>query len=417
MKKLLFIMMLGILWSSCSDPNDLPLVSSLEDPKETFENPFIISPEEATQKANEAYLFYTGVAPAQSSRAATSEVYAIGNKSSRSVASDTIAYIVNFPDNGGYSVIAASRRISSACLAFVPNGHLTSLDEIEVEPQRLFLATTLDNLKDDIEIEKPMSRYEITPMPIETIKADTTKMISGFVSGLEWTQSDVFGKYCDNNLCGCFPLAVGLIMARLEQPTTMDINFENDIQDSVKKTITLNWSDIKKLKNPYSFIFGEARPSAESKDNIGLMLRQVGKLCGTKYWADKGSSTTSGDGKSGVKKIFPKKSVSGYDDYKDPDQIYNGLKDNGNVLMIGAVAGEDVGHAWIAEEYIYKYIKVDHYFDGVYSYTTTQTSKSAFLNWGWAGSGNGYYECKFSTSFTPTNTSSKYEDIKLLVIK
>lgn len=415
-----FFKMLGVLFivlgaTACSDPIEdihLPLG---EESQETTPISAIISPEEAEVKAEGAYSLFNGKQLLES-RATEIEVFAVAKPNSRSESFDTVAYLVNFPQDGGYTLIAAAREAETDILAFIPKGHLESIEDIVVPAQKAYVLTLIENTKQRKDI--PLSRADLKPITEEKYVNDTTSEVRGSLSGLFWTQSSYFGKYCDNNLCGCFPLATALVAAHFEEPKQMNINFVNDKTPSVAKTISIDWKDIKKHKGGGSILVWDF-PSATALDNIGLICRQIGKIAGTRYLANGKSPTSASNVVSTLKTIFPNRLVSNPTTYEmHPVAI---ALSKGPVILTGSTT--EGNHAWVAEQYKFMQIKSDYYtreYMHVYwTYVSTsyRTYYDMYFNWGWNGEGNGFYDCRYATSFSPDGVTDTYSKLKYITVQ
>lgn len=404
---------------SCSEVDEGLL--SVPDECDELDLSRVISPIEAIEKANDAYTLFVGDRVTPRGRTGQEEVYVIGNVGSRSNGGDTLAYIVNYPEDGGYSIIAASRYAVDDILAFIPNGHLESLDDIEVPAQRMYVETLLSNMEEVIPTTKSRANIELRPMPEEKYVNDTISYKHGVVSGLEWMQSGIFGAYCDNNRSGCFPLAAALVMAHFEEPKQMNINFVNTKNTSVSKTINIDWGDIKRYKNESSIYFYDG-PSRSALDNIGMICRQFGELADVEYNA-KSSSTSNKKGRDALKTLLPNRRIGDILNY-DKEAIAQSLEE-GPVLLYGFEDGDkDKGHMWVVEEYAYWQIKEDYYVREymhlywTYVSTTYRTRENFYFNWGWGGIGNGYYSCRVEDSFTPDDLESgAYKSLSYITIK
>ncbi len=404
---------------SCSEIDEGLL--SVPDEYDNPELSRVISPIEAIEIANDAYSFFVGDKVTPRSRTKHDDVHVIGNVGSRSNGGDTLAYIVNYPEDGGYSIIAASRYAADNILAFIPDGHLESLDDIEVPAQRMYVEMLLSKIEDEEPVTKSRANIEIRPMPEEKYVNDTISYKYGAVSELEWTQSGIFGAYCDNNLSGCLPLAAALVMAHFEEPKQMNINFVNTKKTSVSKTINIDWTDIKRYKNSRSIYYYDG-PSGVAMDNIGLICRQFGALAGTNYKSES-SSTSNRKAINTLMSLMPNRQIGDYLNY-DKNAISNSLK-GGPALIFGFENDEkDKGHTWVVEAYTYQQIKSDYYVREymhvywTYVSTSYRTHESFYFNWGWGGTGNGYYSCRFEESFTPKDlVSGAYKSLKYVTIK
>lgn len=402
--------------SSCKEP-EVWLTSS-NTTVEGYESS-LLSVEEAVKEALRARSEFFGSDAYIQSRSSDCLVSIIKRPLSRNNTNDTLAYIVNFPNEKGYCLVAGCRFLERNILAVVPNGNIESIDSIKVEPQRLYMQHLLDNL-DQFE-NRPTSRVDpgIIPQPVTEEKwvNDTTITYRGEISNLDWGQREIFGYYCNNGICGCVPLSISMIMAKLERPSSIYINFSNNNAPSFSGTIYPNWKDIKKIKKYYDY----SGASSESIRNIGLICRQVGKILDTKYY-DTSSPTSTGALVSTLKTLLPNNIISDIQIY-DKQQLYASIGDGGT-LIIGYSSNEtDKNHAWIAEKGKYTYIKCDYYtktgLQAFWTYVKTEYRYyyDAYMNWGWDGLGNGYYALTNTGDVKPRiDGVSIYQDLRFISI-
>ncbi len=384
----------------------------------------LMSSDEAIEIAEKSYANFYGKLRTPKSRDSYSKPVAITQTHSRATEGDTIAYIVNFPNNEGYAIIRAFKNSMSPVLAVVEDGFLGGIDEITVPAQKEYIQTMLST--NDIATNDVISRggsAVITPVTEEKYEIDTLYSHRyGVVSELKWGQGSAFGAYCDNGLCGCFPLATLFVMAHYEEAAEMKINFTNKKAPSVNTVIHPDWKNIKRYGKPYDGYWN--MPTQESITNIGLIARQIGAYAKSEYkgW-DGGKDTTTSTSESNaiaaLKTIFPQKSVSGWSSY-DKTGIAEGLK-YAPVIMSGQ--GSAGGHAWVAEAYEHSQVQVKYYtreymhlFWTLVS-TTYREEEYMYFNWGWYGTGDGYYNVRFAESFTPSGTHTEYKKLKYVTIK
>ncbi len=403
---------------SCGDEPEYPDINLPLGTEESISN--VITPAEAQKMAIDAFEAYFGEKSTAESRGTRTDVVVLYSTSSRA-SNDTLAYIVNFGVDGGYSIVSAKREADTRILAVVQEGHIEGLDEITVPPQRAYLESLLCEISN---IESlPSSRAEIKPMPEEKVdKVYVGSSDYGSLSGLAWGQDGYFGAYCDNGLCGCFATATAIVMAGFEYPQSMYIDFTNKIKKSVRKTIYPDWTDIKKYTGS-SFVTLD-KPTAESFDNIGLICRQIGEVAKTEY-KNNSSETLTSNALSALKTLFKGKSVKGYYNF-DSEKVKDALSE-GRVMIAGwrTVDTLTFGHIWIAEQYSSKHYQIKYYtrpgagFDWSLVSVRDLTEHTMYMNWGWNGSGNGYYSCLKVTSFLPNGTDwrSGYKDLIYVTVK
>ncbi|GAB6008043.1 Spi family protease inhibitor [Dysgonomonas reticulitermitis] len=164
---------------------------------------------------------------------------------------DTVAYIVNYADNRGYTVVAADRRIKDDVISSTPDGNLHMQDAYEsVEAATVFdyvedyLVSTLreaEYLKDSLQLamnkEIKSARIgvpmEEVPMHLEEVyRTDKTPYYTiyrhGPLSYVEWGQRKVFDDSVKYHNCGkgdtpvgCVPVMIAQVMSYYKYPGSL----------------------------------------------------------------------------------------------------------------------------------------------------------------------------------------------------
>lgn len=380
---------------------------------------------EAADIANQAYSSFFPVQSRSASvhlMADASDVSIMNGNSSRSDSGDTLIYIVNFPKDGGYALVAAPRSCQERVLAVVPEGNLDADGSTDNPGLKMFLKDAL-TYASTYAID-PGIGVTPQPMPEWYVKVDTLANSKiGQHKGLAWGQSSIYGKYCDNNACGCFATAAAMAMAYFKGPQSMDIAFKNNIKESVTKKINIDWNDILKHKSNSS-----SSASYNALENISLICRQFGELSNADYSKPRSTPIGLKEGRNSLKNLLKNKTISNYAQFNPKkheykvDEIKSSLGNNGLAFMCGVNynAEDTTAHIWLVEEYKYVQIRYQTY-ERQNSTFPWKLKEESFVshdyfyhNWGWDGSGNGYFS---TLSGAVGVNNKKYTDLVYMTIK
>ena len=141
-------------------------------------------------------------------------VKAITSTSSRSGETDTLIYVVNFEDNGGYALISAPRAADEV-LAVVGEGAFNPEEGSDNPGLNLFLdaaANYVSALAWTGEIGGdtiPRLPTDDDKHPAFLVKTDTIAEYGGthhIPDDFGWGQGGIYGAYCPNGIAGCAQL-------------------------------------------------------------------------------------------------------------------------------------------------------------------------------------------------------------------
>ena len=406
MKKLLrslFIALIPIAAVSCAQDDMTPAISQPDTPAAETQPGLLRSAAEAIQQAITDRSNMLGI-PTPGSRAELDVKCIKRPAPSRSGENDTLLYVVNFPDEEGYAVIPADRRIET--LAVPEAGSFSSIDEMQNPAAKEFMkaatAYATNTFIRDTTTFKPPTRPSF-----EILKSDTIAEYN-YPAKIKtrWGQAGAIAKYATNNaplyphrVVGCVPLACAMALSYLEMPKGIQLTFPN----SPVKATSLNWNSIK----------GHARwmvpslesldcvcgASAEAHEQLARLCRELGHLCHASYEVIDGLPATGSNITNALKAlqtILPTKNFVQRNGIKS---IRADVKD-GILIMFGQ--GSD-GHCWICDGWYYlKYEENAYSNDGLYDgvgrpvltfLRTVSTVEHDYvhINWGWDGADNGYY--------------------------
>lgn len=317
---------------------------------------------------------------------------------------DTLAYVVNMSDNGGFVVVAKSKLVPPV-LAFSDTGNINlSLYGDEMQPFGEFVSRLPQY------IENKESEGNIYPMPDSLI----TLIPSGgvvypnlayFVNNImpvgSWSQTGVWAKYVNINHpgcdAGCVPVATSKAMMFAkdyhEYSSALDLNPD---------TIPFNFKRLRDVMIEYQALLMEGnlypeiiQKYEEAQDSVALLIALTGKEMGTRYGID-GSSTFSHAAYYLLIRhgYYMPNATRLYIEYDDVD-ILGSILNDGIVIMSGYEQYGD-GHQWIIDGAAYSYNKDlfrnlntpiirPMHGPGIYEHIWLH------CDWGWNGEHNGYY--------------------------
>lgn len=338
--------------------------------------------------------------------------------------SDTLAYVVDFADEGGFLLIAADRRVQIPLLAFVDSGSLQ--DTIYNGGLGAFLGMAemgikqsiydYEKMKDSVSAELKHKGIALPQLVSSSSYGDDEYDYEGeiyYETSLaykdrviykknplvptKWSQNEPFNENVKYNSCsagttlaGCVPVAIGQLMAFWKYPTTL-------YGDSY------NWASI----NQYPTLYQMQNTAPTSvKAQVSNLMDRLGRRMDSDYSCETTGTkrnkaaemlTAAGFSHGGMQSYNYNTVVSSIDD----GQPVFGRGNSGQVKVLGIVVGYTGGHAWIIDGYLttetkYNYIaERKSRTDGaiIDRWTGSDVSKSHYhhVNWGWGGDRDGYY--------------------------
>lgn len=332
------------------------------------------------------------------------------------VIEDSLYSVVQFPC--GYSVYAND---SSTDLIAISECGQYGMDVTHEEYVRALnsIANSLINEDPDYEPLQTtgiIRRYQ----EVTTVSDSLLPMID-----VHWHQHEPFSRYATNpspypKLAGCSMVAIAQIMAYFQQPSILDLSFE----DAPYSQINLDWANMKSHTSDH----GE---QCEYCEQNACLLRQIGEICEANY-------NSSGTG------AWP------YVEYLNT-LGYTGTEYSGyshNVIMSSLRAGypciisgfEDSpegssGHSWDVDGYRNTVKTTTNYRQEEGSFPvielkTVLTTTYLHFNYGWGGSSDGYLlsykketasglviDGGFREDIIIPQYSNSYPDVRLLVAR
>ena len=285
---------------------------------------------------------------------------------------DTMLYIVNFKNNGGFVLVPADTRIKGI-LAYVEEGNLSPSDNIDNEGFKLFLSRLPDYYMR--EFDGPSFGFDTIPPTPGLLDPWVVDSLVGPLLTTAWHQFSPFNDSCPtwsggHAYAGCLAIATAQVLARFRQPTTLYGH-------------TYDWDEI---------MTGPEPQSNAGKASVAQFVHDIGQYIGTDYnYNDSGfSRAIFTDAYYYLDNLgfdcFPQASYS-LPSY-DFDLCMQSFNDGCPVLICGNDSLKfNAGHAWVLDGgAIRENVRVFNN-TPIYQYLI-------HCNWGWnhTPSSNGYFE-------------------------
>lgn len=298
----------------------------------------------------------------------------MNNRMTRSaaIASDTVAYVINYPDSGGFVIVAAQKNVYPV-LAFSKSGNF----DLENEAVRM---SFIDKITDYMEQADTDGEFEVQNGQFDGCYDITP----GFQTAL--SQDAPWNKYVhrDHPFCkvGCVALASAQVMAN----TRPILNLHGEIYylRSIMKAISDYHNSL--LESMPKKIVGVNPPQptytyAEAEDLMAKFLYRIGDDVQMKYGVDvsEAFSSTAFD----MFKNLGFTISSGFSLVAfNIEDVTRFLRDGHIIYLRGRQTLSRTGHAWISD---------GCYFCVDYSNRDKIIETYIHCDWGFGGVGNGYY--------------------------
>ncbi len=409
MKRLFYLMVLGLVIASCSQQDE-----GIKMPADVATS-LCRTPQEAVEIADN---FLAAVCPdSRSAHRSVGKVEVVGRYSSRA-SSDTLMYAVNYKDNNGFVLVSAART-GLDVIGYDPVGNL-DLEDTRNEAFSFYMDCAKEYVTNELSITP-------VPWPDPTPKTMTITMSEEPKLTVSWGQHNPEGLYCPNGVAGCLQTAMAQAMSYLEQPTSIKLTYYNRDVD----TQVLDWADIKNhvISSDYAgqaylnIHAGFCNASMEAHKALARLCRQLGELNEVFYIMKNDSipaatGALTEKGYATFKSLVPgavKKVLTDFDD-KRQNMLTDMASCHGIAILEGFTAG-DAGHAWVADGgHNIQTISYGLGYDG--NMIETYTNKDCYyhFNWGWNGSCNGYFAGGVFNSNTPLSRADYHRNVRYFVV-
>lgn len=322
--------------------------------------------------------------------------YVLRSSKTRSVASnDTIAYVFNYPDNGGFVMISPDPSLDEPLVAYSDKGNLDINDEFVMDQIIFPLESYIDfaaSSPSTRSLDPPFGTgVEVGYMIVESVKP---QIIINLDQYNPWNKVVVAEKGL-GHVAGCVPVASALVMSRCKSNLTFKTKFYNFKE--ITKAIVIQQGVEGVGTTSYSY--------SQAVDDMAQFLYDFGITINADYQIGQTDATS---GQAILRMIFLGYSTpfTGLRDDYDADILKTYIKDGNLVYVTGTRPGG--AHAWVADGY--QIVKP------IYNDPLMPTPKTTYahFNWGWGGNYNGYFSGSVYTPFEGrTYTANQYSAVKL----
>lgn len=289
---------------------------------------------------------------------------------------DTLAYILNYPNDGGFVIVAADTRVNPV-LVYSASGNFSFDNEIAKENFIDKIGDYIDSSDSDnyVEFDEDSFNYCYSYIPSLPIYL---------------SQGSPWNKYVNvehpDCLVGCAPVAIAYVMCYCK----VEYTYHNSVfhlksmieainkgpesgMQNLKRRVVGGDDAIPKPKDPEQPVYSYE----QAVDSMAKLLYWIGKDTDTQYGKD-GSGTSSTNGFAFLNNLgLTKTNSAKYNGQK----IYQYIRNNYINFMTGKRI-EGGGHAWIANGA--KFCVASDNDNEIIDYYI-------LCDWGWGGHCNGYY--------------------------
>lgn len=307
---------------------------------------------------------------------------------------DTLAYILNYPDNSGFVIVASDRRVYPV-LAYSDFGNFDCSNEIAKQD-------FIDKIEIFMDQADPSASYDVSDNDFTGNILDGCDGVVPEVK-ISLGQGSPWNKYVikEHPGCpvGCVAVATALVMSHSKQSLT----YHNSVYQLQSIINAINKGQTPKYNSPKRIVNGEVPVYTyeQAVDSMAKLLYWIGQDVKMKY-STNGSGAFSGDAHDLCKRLGFKLST----EYADVDMtaIVKHLKNKNIIYMRGSKINGSGGHAWVCDGCYYCFNPQD----------STQL-ENIFLHcdWGWDGNCNGYYSGPVFEVSNRTYEAENYFAIKI----
>lgn len=295
--------------------------------------------------------------------------YVVSGSSTRSTSTvDTLAYVLNYPDNAGFVIVSTDRRVYPV-LGFADEGNFS----FENDNAK---TNFIDNIGAYLENATSDNAYDVTENDFDGCY-EVNPMVQ-----ISLNQRSPWDKYViqehPNCPVGCVAVATALVMSHSKKR----INYHNSTFHLKSIITAINKGPSSTITNAPKRIVGGYDPTytyEQAVDSMAKLLYWIGKDVNMSY-SPSGSGAFSSDAYDLCKSLnFSIPSEYAIFDIK---KISLYLKENHIVYLRGSDINGKGGHAWVSDAC---YFCVDM------NNPTQILDTYIHCDWGWGGSCNGYY--------------------------
>lgn len=302
---------------------------------------------------------------------------------------DTLLYVINYTNDGGFAVVGASLSLPELLVVTDSGRYDDGLREA-CPPCYDYL----NSLQNSIVNADGLPTSPTTPAGIrEEVTTSVYSQVSPRLQ-VSWGQRGCEGKYCPNGCAGCVNVALAMAMSYFEYPISIGVTFP----DAPTSFTSLNWSEMKNHDGTTKDSINNCNDaaSASAHESISLLLRELGYRHQSSYYSNGHTGTTLSNNRSLVSNLGF--TISDTKDFSS--SVYSDLGTGLAVVMGSMQSDGSEAHMWLMDGY--KIMKVIR---RMYSYTTTEDGRIIYTlesettsyenyphyNWGYNGVCNGYF--------------------------
>lgn len=383
----IFVMVVNVILSSCSNEEVIyEDYISKDGLKNTSHQ---ITKNEALSIASKVL----GVGISRNSMLNFPEIQCVLNESnSRSDVnlSDTLAYVLNYPDNGGFVIVSADNRIYPV-LGYSNEGNFSLNNEIAnknfIEKIGAYIESADDTNYYDVSSDDFVSCVQVNP-------ASNTKI----------GQRTPWDKYViqvhPGCPVGCTAVATALVLSHSKE--TIEYHGSKFYLKSIISAINAaNTNVLNPISAPKKIVGGTVQPTytyAQAVDSMARLLYYVAEDIETVFTEN--SSYTYPSNAFNLCKDLGYTIPTNYASYKF-DKIIDYLCNDYIVFLVGYGENYEGGHAWVGDGCSYC---VDE--------NGQMTNAYIHCDWGWNGEGNGYFNGSVFNVLDHTYYMSSYFAVK-----
>ncbi len=435
MKKLFITLCAATVLVGCTSEPELRLPEQ-ESPDDGME--VTLTPAQVAARAAESTasrLYPSATSRAGRMRADMNRINTIVRPGSRAGETDTMMYVVNFENEGGYAIV--SGHDANDVLSVVDHGSFDPEKSTENKGLEYFLACAenyvaqsyidIDNdLLPDSFKTGPWIRY---PKPYTVIDTLSHSHVDTRLGALCWGKTGIYGAYCTNGSSGCAATAIGAMIAyfRFAASKNETLTYTFPERDIDKEFV--DWKQIlshKKVRHydPNTKKWEEhicyAKDPEASHITLGRILRQLGQDGHATYQPNGETNMSDTDALAVIKKYLPDYIVSNILGFKANgihSQIYRGF-----IYLIGTIEkdGNAYTYHWLGSGFDLLKTQVKTYeYDFLEGGYVLREDKPVnyfytYMNWGCDGIDDGFYKDEvFNAPQLGHVTTTKYIGIKM----
>lgn len=371
-KSILLFSMASILLAGCNSAiEDEPLLKDRQDESGSVIS-YKISQTEALEFSNKVL---NKISTRSTLPSPPSFDYVVDGKSTRgTLSNDTLAYVINYPNDGGFVIVATDKRVNPL-LAFSDTGHFSFDNEIAK-------VNFIDNLGAYVEQTKSNS-----PFKLSDISFDNASTVEPFIDAF-LNQRSPWDKYVikEHPGCpvGCVAVATAYVMSYSKEK--LAYHDEEFLLKTIVSAIRAVPQDPNQTDNQtqvqgtnllpppiiYSYTWGQ--------DRMAKLLYWIGKDVDMVYGTQ--SSGAYSEDAFNLCKSLNYTIPSGFTSF-NINEIARYIRTGHIIYLRGQNIKTMGGHAWVS--------------DGCRSAVYADDPEKPMVtyihcNWGWGGNGNGYFK-------------------------